>query len=817
MTTLTHIAEWAGAEMIGDVVLGENIQLVIDSRTISYPEDSIFFAIKTNYNDGHLFIPELINRGVKAFVVEANFDESSYTDVCFLKVKNVIDALQAVAKHHRNQFTYPVIGITGSNGKTIVKEWLLQLLNHPETICASPKSYNSQIGVPLSVWQLNKTHRLGIFEAGISTVNEMDKLEEIIQAKIGILTHLGPAHNQGFDSPDQKLNEKLKLFKHADIVLTAHIPEVISKINRQYQSFGFNEPAADLNFTEKLIKNGKTTLSGSYNGNDIRITIPFIDEASIENASLCCLTTLYLNQFDAAKFEHLNAISMRLELKKGIHGCLIINDSYSNDLHALSTALTFLESQAIHAKKTVILSDISESGLPSKLLYTKVRQFLEEKNVSKLIAIGPEFSKEKLLFESFKEARFFLDTNSFLKSFNPADFNDENILIKGGRRFKFEHVVKRLEQESHGTVLEINLSAALHNLETIKSKLPKGMKIMAMVKAFAYGTGTYEIAKLIERKVDYLAVAYTDEGAALRRYGITAPIMVMNAEFDTFPQLIEYKLEPVIFSTHQLETMVEMLRNIQFGDDGNQLTLHIELDTGMHRLGFMPNEIGSLIDVLKTHKEFIKIASIFSHLSSSDESKHDDFTREQFAQFKFMSNEIENAMGVASIKHISNTAGIMRFSQEGLDMVRLGIGLYGIDPTGHSRDSFEQVFTLKTNVSQIKQIGADESIGYSRKSFASRERKIAVLALGYADGLNRLLSNGKGAFLINGKLAPIAGNVCMDMCMVDVTDIDCEEGDEAILFGKDKSIYELADILGTIPYEILTSISQRVKRIYVSE
>lgn len=817
MTTLTHIAEWANADMNGDVAIGENLHLIIDSRTVSYPEDSIFFAIKTNYNDGHQYIPELIKKGVKVFVVEDSFDESAFTDVCFLKVKNVIEALQLIAAQHRKQFKYPVIGITGSNGKTIVKEWLLQLLNHPESICASPKSYNSQIGVPLSVWQLNPNHRLGIFEAGISTIDEMDKLEKIIQPQIGILTHLGPAHNQGFDSPEQKLNEKLKLFKQAEIVLTAHIPEVISRINHQYQSFGFNEPAADLNFTNKVVTNGKTSLSGTYKGSNIHITIPFIDEASIENAALCCLTTLYLNQFDANRFEHLNAISMRLELKKGIHGCLIINDSYSNDLHALSTALTFLENQAIHSKKTVILSDISESGLPSKLLYTKVRQFLEERKVSRLIAIGPEFSKEKSLFESFKDAQFFLDTNTFLKSFNPLEFKEENILIKGGRRFKFENIVKRLEQESHGTVLEINLSAALHNLETIKSKLPKGMKIMAMVKAFAYGTGTYEMAKLIERKVDYLAVAYTDEGVALRRYGITAPIMVMNAEFDTFTQLIEYQLEPVIFSKHQLETMLEMHQNTQFGSSGHPLTMHIELDTGMHRLGFMQNEIDGLIQVLNLHRNSIKIASIFSHLSSSDESKHDDFTGQQFARFKIMSNDIENAVGIASIKHISNTAGIMRFAQDGLDMVRLGIGLYGIDPTGHSKDAFEQVFTLKTNISQIKQIAADESIGYSRQSFAPRERKIAVLALGYADGLNRLLSNGKGSFLINGKLAPIAGNVCMDMCMVDVSDIECAEGDEAILFGKDKSIYKLAELLGTIPYEILTSISQRVKRIYVSE
>jgi alanine racemase len=498
-----------------------------------------------------------------------------------------------------------------------------------------------------------------------------------------------------------------------------------------------------------------------------------------------------------------------MELKKGIRSCILVNDSYSNDINALSNALSFLKQQSIHSKATVILSDIEGSGLPSFILYKQVKNLLLDKNIKRIIGIGPDYIASKEIFENEFETDFYANTESFLDDFYNLKFHEENILIKGARKFEFEKIVKKLEQENHGTVLEINLSAALKNLYAIKNKMPKDIQVMAMVKAFAYGSGSYEIAKLLQDKVDYLAVAYVDEGVALRHSGINTPIMVMNTDIDAIEQLIEFNLEPVVFNN-------DFLNQFIFLESNSPLKIHIEIDTGMHRLGYLENEVDALIEIIRPSKN-IKIASIFSHLSGSDEAMFDDFTRFQISLFNKIANKIESAIGYSTIKHISNTAAALRFDQKGLDMVRLGIGLYGIDPSKLFDNLLEPVFTLKTHISQIKTIEANESIGYSRKSISNSDRKIAVLALGYADGLNRALSNGTGGFFINNQYAPIAGNICMDMCMVDVTSIKCNTGDEAILFGKDFPIDKVSDELNTIPYEILTSISQRVKRIYVSE
>ncbi len=808
MYTLKDISQAIRAELHGNGLLSDNWRLLIDSRTLTHPETSIFFAIHSKFNDGHNYIDELITKGVKTFVVEHSY-AIKHSDVNFLKVDNVIMALQELAKFHRNQFDIPVIGITGSNGKTIVKEWLNYLMGEDETICASPKSFNSQIGVPLSVWQLQPEHTLAIFEAGISAKGEMQNLAEIIQPRYGIITHLGPAHNQGFDTPEEKIREKLLLFEHSELVFTQYQPAVTDKLTQKVICFGYNQPKADLNIITRKIVNKVTQITGIYNEQNIAFSIPFTDEASIENSCLCALVCLHFGHFNADKMMHLSPVGMRLELKKGINNCLLINDSYSNDLHALGTALSFLEQQAIHSKTTVIISDIEESGLPAEILYVRVKQMLNEKKVNRLIAIGPEFKR------SFKDANaeteFYDSTEDFLKQFSVTNFRDESILVKGARKFKFELIAKKLEQTSHGTILEINLNAALHNLNAIKSHLGKDMKIMAMVKAFAYGSGTYEMAKLIRNKVDYLAVAYADEGVALRNNGIQTPIMVMNPEFETFDFIVNYQLEPVVFSLHQLNELIVFLKSKDL-----QLPVHIELDTGMHRLGFAESDIEELKQIVTKCKE-ITIASVFSHLSASDEQQYDEFTKQQFQLFHSLSKQIESALDYPILKHISNTAAALRFSQSGLDMVRLGIGLYGIDPTGEFKSLLEPVFTLKTVISQIKTISANESVGYSRKSISNHSRRIAVMALGYADGLNRALSNGVGGLLIRGKWAPIAGNICMDMCMVDVTDIECEEGDEAIVFGRELSIEQLAEKLNTIPYEILTSISQRVKRVYVSE
>jgi len=807
--TITEIASAINAQKTSNLEQIANFLLLTDSRNLTNVDDTIFIALKTKYNNGHRFIPELIEKGVKFFIIDKEFDVEPFQGICFLKVENTLIALQKIAAFHRSHFKIPIIGITGSNGKTIVKEWLSQLLKDDFNVCANPKSYNSQIGVPLSIWQLNSDHTIGVFEAGISTVNEMENLSNIIQANIGVLTHLGTAHNEGFDSPEQKLIEKLKLFKHCERVYTEYNTSIVNLLKEKAITFGFNEPKANLNITQKNINQNSTKITCVYNGADVNFSIPFADEASIENACLCCLICLSLGKFEPEKFQVLKTISMRMELKKGIHSCILVNDSYSNDINALSNALSFLKQQSIHSKATVILSDIEGSGLPSVILYKQIKSLLLDKKIKRIIGIGSEYLAHKEIFEDHFETDFYLNTQAFLDNFYSLKFQEENILIKGARKFEFEKIVKKLEQENHGTVLEINLSAALKNLYAIKNKMPKDIKVMAMVKAFAYGSGSYEIAKLLQNKVDYLAVAYIEEGISLRQSGINTPIMVMNSDSDAIEQLIEYDLEPVVFSN-------EFLNQYLTRNSSSNLRIHIEIDTGMHRLGYLENEIDALIEIISQSKS-LKIASIFSHLSGSDEAIFDEFTRFQISTFNTIANKIELAIGYNTIKHISNTAAALRFEQNGLDMVRLGIGLYGIDPSKLFDNLLEPVFTLKTHISQIKSINANESIGYSRKSISDTERKIAVLALGYADGLNRALSNGKGGFYINNQFAPIAGNICMDMCMVDVSQIECNTGDEAILFGKDYPIDKVADQLNTIPYEILTSISQRVKRIYVSE
>lgn len=812
MKSLQEIAQYCSAELICHADLQNKWEPLIDSRLLNNPENTIFFAIVTPNNNGHKYIPELISKGVKAFVVEKIPEVSNSADVCFLLVNDTLKALQNIAKGIRQNFANDVIGITGSNGKTIVKEWLVQLLPENLNICYSPKSYNSQLGVPLSLWPLDNHFDLGIFEAGISTTGEMDALEAMIKPDIGILTHLGPAHNQGFDNPEQKLQEKMKLFSNAKCLITQYNSKVFEYFSGSILSYDFNNSKADLNITNREVKGKSTHITAIYKNEPVAFNIPFIDEASIENACLCALTLLHLDKFNAHRFSSLQAVSMRMELKKGLHNCLLVNDSYSNDLHSLGVALNFLNQQSIHSKKTVILSDIEESGLPSELLYANVKRMLKDLGISRLIAIGSDFKNQSQKFENEFDYTHFDDTQNFLSKVSLSAFKDESILIKGARKFAFEKIVAKLQQETHGSVLEINLSAALHNLNAIKSRLTPKMKVMAMVKAFAYGSGTYEMAKLICNKVDYLAVAYTDEGVALRNSGITTPIMVMNPEEDSYAQLLTNNLEPVVFSVNQLKSIAVFAL-----ENGNKnVGIHIELDTGMHRLGFMAEDLEELLQLIQAFPH-LRIASVFSHLSASDEAIHDNFTLHQFQQMKLMSEKIEKVIGYSPLKHISNTAATLRFTQENLDMVRIGIGIYGIDPTGSFKHLLEPVFTFKTNISQIKTISANESIGYSRKSIADHARRIAILSLGYADGLNRALSNGKGSVFINGKLAPVTGNICMDMCMVDVTDINCEEGDEAIIFGKERPIEEIAETLQTIPYEILTSISQRVKRVYVSE
>lgn len=810
--------------------------LLIDSRKIIFPESSLFFAIKSPRNDGHKYLHEVYEKGVRNFVVSEKVDAKKLPKATIIQIENTVRALQQLTAFHRQQFQLPIIGITGSNGKTIVKEWLYQLLEKDFNIVRSPKSYNSQIGVPLSVWQIKPENTLGIFEAGISQTGEMEFLEKIIHPTIGILTNIGQAHDEGFLNVRQKTNEKLILFSDTEILIYCkdyhEINECITNIKSQIKK---NDPeskrfsvftwsknsAADLQIKKISKQINNTEIEAIFNGENISISIPFSDDASIENAIHCWALMLYLKYSPPIINERmhlLGKIAMRLELKAGINNCSIINDSYNSDFSSLSIALDFLNQQKQHEKRTVILSDILQSGKDEKNLYSEVAQMIESKGVNNLIGIGKAILKQKKEFASNSNlsAEFFENTDDFLKNISSFSFKDETILLKGARPFEFERIGKFLEQKIHETVLEINLNALAHNLNVYRSILKPSTKIMAMVKAFSYGSGSFEIANQLQfQRVDYLGVAYADEGVELRKRGITLPIMVMNPELRSFETMITYKLEPEIYSLSLLEKFSE---TVSLSADKSILPfpIHLELETGMNRLGFEEDDLEILIEKTKNNS-LVKIQSVFSHLVGSDESKLDDFTQKQIEKFEKMSKKIIQQLKYPVLRHILNSSGISRFPKTQMEMVRLGIGLYGIAGLA-MKNRLQNVSTLKTTVSQIKIISAKESVGYNRMCVAKKEMKIATVAIGYADGLSRRLSNGNGKMLVNGKLVPIVGNVCMDMCMLDVTEInEITEGDEVIVFGENPTIHDLAKWAETIPYEILTGISQRVKRVYYQE
>jgi len=805
--------------------------LLIDSRKISQVENSLFFAIKGERHDGHKFIPELFEKGLRNFVVRELPDSiEKYEGANFIQVTNTLDALQKLCAFHRSNFSIPVIGITGSNGKTIVKEWLFQLLREDKNIVRSPKSFNSQVGVPLSVWQMNAENELAIFEAGISKPDEMANLEKIIRPTIGVFTNIGQAHDENFATMQEKVDEKLKLFEHAQLLiyckdyLTIHTEVNNYKIPASLKVFTWSrKSAANLQIGKIKKGNIETEIQGVYHNDFIHISIPFTDEASIENAIHCWAVMLYLgydNQVIAKRMPYLSPVAMRLELKEGINNCSIINDSYNSDLGSLSIALDFLNQQKQHPKRTLILSDILQSGRNEESLYKEVAERLTKKNIDRLIAIGEAITRQGAQFKNM-HVEFYHSTTDFLAAYTNSFFRDETILIKGARAFGFEEISKVLQQKAHETVLEINLNAITHNLNYFRSKLKPDTRIMAMVKAFSYGSGSFEIANVLQfQRVDYLAVAYADEGIELRKGGITMPIMVMNPEEQSYDSMIQYNLEPELFSFRVLSLFDEAAKRSKssHGKEGSHapLAVHLKLDTGMHRLGFEEADLNEIIVRIKNIKH-IQIRSVFSHLAGSDEQEHDDFTRIQLRKFNEMSGKIMKHFDYPILRHILNSAGIIRFPDAQFDMVRLGIGLYGIAANQQEQTQLQNVSTLKTTISQIKNVPANDSIGYSRKGFAHRNMQIATIPIGYADGLSRKLSNGVGKLIVKGKLAPIVGNVCMDMCMIDVTDIPVMEGDEVIVFGEQYPIGQVAIDLGTIPYEALTNVSRRVKRIYFQE
>ena len=817
---LNKIARLIGADLKGIPDQPVN-WLLTDSRSLSFPAESLFFAIRTSRNDGHNYVQELYQQNLRYFVVsEMQPEYDKLTDAVFLKVTDTLQALQTLATAHRLAFKIPVIGITGSNGKTVVKEWLYQLLHTDYRIVRSPRSYNSQLGVPLSVWALNENTQLGIFEAGISEMNEMEHLQKIIQPTIGIFTNLGEAHQENFTGLKQKCEEKLKLFTQAETLIYCSDNKLVeiciaqSGFKGRLFSWG-NSVKADLQVLKVVKTATGTNLSLKYNETEMSVIIPFTDDASIENGLQCVAVMLQLGlgiKEIAKRILDLEAVAMRLEVKDGVRNCLIINDSYNSDLNSLAIALDFLNQQATakNLSKTLILSDILQSGQSPDELYKTVAELVKNKNIQRIIGIGTEILKHESEFQSLDKT-FFEHTEDFLKSTLVRELRNEIVLLKGSRKYHFEDISEKLELVTHETTLEVNLNALVDNLNYFRSKLRPETKMMCMVKAFAYGSGAVEVARTLQHnRCDYLAVAVADEGAELRREGIRIPIIVMNPEKGSFGMIFDNKLEPEIYSFRLLDAFVVAAEKLGLTD----YPIHIKIDSGMHRLGFEQQDMEQLLARLKNQNQ-VKVRSVFSHLAGSDDAKFDAFTRQQISAFTTCADQLSAVFSHYIMRHILNSAGIERFPEYQFDMVRLGIGHYGISSLPDV--NLKQVCALKTVILQIKNVKAGETVGYGRKGIVNVDKRIAIIPIGYADGFDRKLGNGVGEVLINDQRAKVIGNVCMDLVIIDVTNIEAKEGDVVEIFGDHLTISEVANWLKTIPYEVLTSVSRRVKRVYFQE
>jgi alanine racemase len=825
LAQIQHIlhAEWLQKGLAEE---GRVEHLLLDSRGVTAPATALFFALPGQRHDGHRYVGQAYRAGVRQFVVSQEIDRTELPEAAILRVPDTLAALQALTAYHRAQFRLPVIGITGSNGKTVVKEWLYQLTRQRQRVVRSPKSYNSQVGVPLSVWQLREEHTLAIFEAGISRPGEMERLARIIQPNLGIFTNLGPAHREGFPSDAVKLQEKMRLFDGVNaLVVCADHPEILAaaqawadaKPGRELRSWSkIGKPGAWVQFGNFTYRTSGVSfqITSAYSGPREKLTIPFSDEASIENACHCVAALLAMgipvSEF-SRRLKHLEPVEMRLELKAGINRCTIINDAYSNDLASLRIALQFARQQSRAGALVLILSDFLQSGTGKKQLYAQVAKALVEHNVRRFVGIGTDILALRDQLPADFPAAFYPDTAAFLQDLQRHDFHDELILVKGARTFAFERIARRLEQKAHKTVLEVNLGAMVHNLNVYNRLLLPGTKMMAMVKAAGYGSGSAEVAKLLEfHQVDYLGVAYADEGIELRQAGVHLPILVLNPEPASFDALARYHLEPEVYSLTLLDELV------RFAGKNREFPIHLKLDTGMHRLGFEPADVPALTERLRAHPN-LRVRSVFSHLSASDASAHDAFTHAQAAAFTGLYEPIAAALGYRPLRHIANTSGIARFPEYHFDMVRLGIGLYGVG-SEVLQEQLQVVNTLKATISQIKEIPPGDTVGYNRNGPVARPSRIATISIGYADGLLRLAGNGRYSVLVHGHRAPTIGNVCMDMTMVDVTHIPAAcEGDEVVVFGEQPPVQELAACLQTIPYEVFTNIAERVKRVYWQE
>ena len=816
--------------------------LLTDSRHFTDLSHTLFFAIPTKRNTGCRYVYDVYQRGGRNFVVPKDAPEEyvQQFQLCrqanFWFVMNVVQALQQMASWQRSQFQIPVVGITGSNGKTIVKDWIVNMLKDNCTIVSTPRSYNSQIGVPLSVWQMSENDELGVFEAGISEVGEMDHLREVIRPTIGIFTNIGQAHEENFLTRSQKIAEKLQLFTHCEVIIYCKDHKEIHSALMEQERFrsirrytwGRNEDN-DIRLLSADQERDQTHIRVFHDGHEAVYTIPFIDKASIENAMHCIALLCYLGYSDDVVSErcaHLVPVDMRLEINEALNNSLLVNDSYSLDINSLTIALDYVQHEPRHKHKALIMSDILQSGIPEPELYSQVATLVAQHGINRFIGIGEVLMRNRNLFDGISST-FYSTTEECLQKHDFNEFANVTILLKGARKFRFEILAKALQRKTHQTIMEVSLDNLVSNLNYYRSRIRPSTKLMAMVKAASYGAGKSEIANVLQfNHVDYLTVAYCDEGVDLRRNGVTVPIMVMNPEEESFSDIIRYNLEPDIYSFRILEMFSEAVR--LFGVSDRKVPVHVEFDTGMHRLGFDGGDINQLASCFTSGDSVLQVRSIFSHLACSEDSEMDDFTRLQISRFTEWSTLLRNVLEQETnqsdigsqhqiLCHILNSSGITRFPEAQMDMVRLGIGLYGISPEPEVQRMLKPVSSLKTKISQIKDIPVGDSVGYNRRWVADRPSRIAIISIGYADGLNRHLGNGNGRVLVNGCQVPIIGSICMDMCFLDVTDVQCQEGDTVVIFGNADLLQQISKSAGTIPYEILTSVSSRVKRVYYQE
>ena len=825
ITEIENVLELTGGRILdGNAIVS---QLLTDSRSLTLPGETIFFALRTDADDGHNYIPDLYEKGVRNFVVASDYYTLPECEGAnYLAVESPLDALQSLATYHRRRFReLPVIGITGSRGKTTVKEWLYQLLKDDYRIVRSPRSYNSQIGVPLSLWDIDNNTDLAIIEAGISTTGEMDNLQAMIRPTIGIITNLGSEHNDGFESMQQKAQEKAKILNSCecivycadDLLVTHTIAPLVESDVAQGMSWSRNHNAAPLQVDGMDRDESKTTLHYTYHEQSDAVTIPFTADRDLDNAITCLAVLLHMGlsrETIARRMAALTPVGTRLNVIEGVNNCTVIVDSYTSDYNSLTPALNFMTRRAGNRPCTVILSDLATESYSGDELYIRVNELLLAKRVSRLIGIGKEMCRYKAHFADLPQSRFFDDTQEFLNDFVKGDFDDETILIKGDPRYGFSQIIDLLEAKQHITVMEVDLNALAHNYKFFRSLIKPDTKTVGMVKASGYGAGSYEIAKTLQDcGCDYLAVAVHDEGVDLRKASITMPIIVLNPNGVNYKAIFQYHLEPELYSLDMGNDLIKEGRKYGVHD----FPVHIKIDSGMHRLGFTRDQLPKLIELLKG-QDIIKPASVFSHLSVADEPDQDAYTQEQFDYFDSCSELLQQSFDHHIMRHILNTSGVVRFPHRQYDMVRVGIGLYGIRTLfDGSEDTLKPVSALRSIIISIKEWPAGTTIGYGRRGKLERDSRIATVNIGYADGFDRHFGNGNVSMWVGGKLCPTVGNVCMDAVMIDVTDVPCKVGDTVEVFGEHVPVEQLSEARGTIPYEILTSVSPRVKRVYYRE